>query len=91
MNLKYTQSPLIVNCELSSNEMATTVIEGTDNSDSADTLMSPIRQILITRVNYRKFDLCNSQLALVALLSLEENIDYYFLPSYISVLSFLNL
>ena len=43
--------------------------------------MSPIRQILITRVNYRKFDLCNSQLALVALLSLEENIDYYFLPA----------
>ena len=90
MNLKYTQSPLIVNCELSSNEMAT-VIERTDNSDLADTLMSPIRQILITRVNYRKFDLCNSQLELVALLSLEENIDYYFLPSYISVLSFLNL
>ena len=60
--------------------MATTVIEGTDNNlESADTLMSPIRQILITRVNYRKFDLCNSQLALVPLLSLEENIDYYFL------------
>ena len=78
MNLKYTQSPLIVNCELSSNEMAT-VIERTDNSDLADTLMSPIRQNLITRVNYRKFDLCNSQLELVALLSLEENIDYYFL------------
>ena len=87
MNLKYTQSPLIVNCELSSNEMAT-VIERTDNSDLADTLMSPIRQILITRVNYRKFDLCNSQLELVALLSLEENIDYYFLAEASKLLVF---
>ena len=39
--------------------------------------MSLIRHILITRENYRKFDLCNLQLAFASVLSCVETIDYF--------------
>ena len=40
-----------------------------------------IRQIVITKLNYRKFDLCNSPLNSPRPLQCVENIDYYFLAT----------